>query len=62
MQNRTLESLAALGRRLWIATLLWVIGRTLCRAARVDEAVRRELAPCPTASPYGWRLQASPRR
>lgn len=55
MQNRTLESLAALGRRLWIATLLWVIGRTLCRAARVDEAVRRELAPCPTASPYGWR-------
>ncbi|EQB2596863.1 hypothetical protein ACYHQE_000428 [Aeromonas salmonicida] len=47
MQNRTLESLAALGRRLWIATLLWVIGRTLCRAARVDEAVRRELAPLP---------------
>ncbi|MCH7346478.1 SCP2 sterol-binding domain-containing protein [Aeromonas sp. MR7] len=47
MQNRTLESLAALGRRLWIATLLWVIGRTLCRAARVDEAVRQELAPLP---------------
>ena len=47
MQNRTLESLAALGRRLWIATLLWVIGRTLCRAAQVDEAVRRELAPLP---------------
>ncbi|ENI5909072.1 SCP2 sterol-binding domain-containing protein [Aeromonas salmonicida] len=47
MQNRTLESLAALGRRLWIATLLWVIGRTLCRAARVDEAVRHELAPLP---------------
>ena len=37
----------ATGRRLWIGSLLWVIGRTLCRAARVDEAVRRELAPLP---------------
>ena len=47
MQTRMFESAAALGRRLWIATLLWVIGRTLCRAARVDEAVRQELAPLP---------------
>lgn len=37
----------ATGRRLWIGSLLWIIGRTLCRAARVDEAVRRELAPLP---------------
>ena len=51
MQNRTLESLAALGRRLWIATLLWVIGRTLCRAAQVGEAVRRGLAPLPGGCP-----------
>ncbi|MFQ2903705.1 hypothetical protein ACK30V_09405 [Aeromonas caviae] len=41
------EPLLATGRRLWIGSLLWVIGRTLCRAARVDEAVRRELAPLP---------------
>lgn len=41
----TFESAAALGRRLWITTLLWVVGRTLCRAARTDEAVQRELAP-----------------
>lgn len=41
------ESLLATGRRLWIGSLLWIIGRTLCRAARVDEAVRRELAPLP---------------
>ncbi len=41
------DSLLATGRRLWIGSLLWVIGRTLCRAARVDEAVRRELAPLP---------------
>ena len=43
MTTPTVESLAALGRRLWITTLLWVVGRTLCRAARIDEAVRREL-------------------
>ena len=30
----TFEPAAALGRRLWITTLLWVVGRTLCRAAR----------------------------
>ncbi len=47
MTTPTVESLAALGRRLWITTLLWVVGRTLCRAARIDEAVRRELAPLP---------------
>ncbi|HED0377966.1 TPA: hypothetical protein R4H60_004512, partial [Aeromonas dhakensis] len=47
MHNRHLDTLAALGRRLWITSLLWIIGRTLCRAARVDEAVRRELAPLP---------------
>ena len=41
------EPLLATGRRLWIGSLLWIIGRTLCRAARVDEAVRRELAPLP---------------
>ena len=39
MTTPTVESLAALGRRLWITTLLWVVGRTLCRAARTDEAV-----------------------
>ncbi len=49
------DALLATGRRLWIGSLLWIIGRTLCRAARVDEAVRRELAPCRTASPSGWR-------
>lgn len=43
----TLDPWLATGRRLWIGGLLWVIGRTLCRAARVDEAVRRELAPLP---------------
>ncbi|MEZ6929091.1 hypothetical protein [Aeromonas sp. S16(2024)] len=42
-----LDPWLATGRRLWIGGLLWVIGRTLCRAARVDEAVRRELAPLP---------------
>ncbi|WAG12462.1 SCP2 sterol-binding domain-containing protein [Aeromonas dhakensis] len=47
MHNRHLDTLAALGRQLWITSLLWIIGRTLCRAARVDEAVRRELAPLP---------------
>nr|WP_045529679.1 hypothetical protein [Aeromonas hydrophila] len=47
MHNRHLDSLAALGRRLWISCLLWIIGRTLCRAARIDEAVRQELAPLP---------------
>ncbi|MFM4963115.1 hypothetical protein ACEUBT_05080 [Aeromonas bivalvium] len=41
------DPLLATGRRLWIGSLLWIIGRTLCRAARVDEAVRRELAPLP---------------
>ncbi len=41
------DALLATGRRLWIGSLLWSIGRTLCRAARVDEAVRRELAPLP---------------
>lgn len=41
------DALLATGRRLWIGSLLWIIGRTLCRAARVDEAVRRELAPLP---------------
>jgi hypothetical protein len=41
----TLDSLYALGHRLWNLSLLWVLGRTLCRAARVDEAVRRELSP-----------------
>ena len=45
MHNRHLDSLAALGRRLWISCLLWIIERTLCRAARIDEAVRQELAP-----------------
>lgn len=43
----TLDPWLATGRRLWIGGLLWVIGRTLCRAARIDEAVRRELAPLP---------------
>ena len=43
----TLDPLLAAGRRLWIGSLLWIIGRTLCRAARIDEAVRRELAPLP---------------
>lgn len=43
----TFDALLAAARRGWIITLLWVIGRTLCRAARVDEAVRRELAPLP---------------
>ncbi|MDX7757681.1 hypothetical protein [Aeromonas hydrophila] len=47
MHNRHLDSLVALGRRLWISCLLWIIGRTLCRAARIDEAVRQELAPLP---------------
>ncbi|MFQ1791053.1 hypothetical protein ACK348_09500 [Aeromonas veronii] len=47
MQTRMFEPAAALGRRLWITTLLWVVGRTLCRAARTDEAVRRELAQLP---------------
>ena len=42
------DALLATGRRLWIGSLLWIIGRTLRRAARVDEAVRRELAPA------GW--------
>ena len=37
----------ATGRRLWIGSLLWVIGRTLCRAARVHEGVRPGLAPLP---------------
>lgn len=55
MHNRHLDSLVALGRRLWISCLLWIIGRTLCRAARIDEAVRQELAPCRTGSPSGWR-------
>ena len=41
------EPLLVTGRRLWMGGLLWIIGRTLCRAARVDEAVRRELAPLP---------------
>ena len=45
MHNRHLDSLAALGRRLWISCLLWIIYRTLRRAARIDEAVRQELAP-----------------
>lgn len=49
------DALLATCRRLWIGSLLWIIGRTLCRAARVDEAVRRELAPCRMASPSGWR-------
>jgi hypothetical protein len=43
----TPDALLAAGRRGWIIALLWIIGRTLCRAARVDEAVRRELAPLP---------------
>ena len=43
----TPDTLLAAGRRGWIIALLWIIGRTLCRAARVDEAVRRELAPLP---------------
>lgn len=47
MTHPALESLANRGRHLWITLLLWVVGRTLCRAARVDEAVRRELAPLP---------------
>ncbi|MGY3884011.1 hypothetical protein [Aeromonas aquatica] len=42
-----LDTLLAAGRRGWIIALLWIIGRTLCRAARIDEAVRRELAPLP---------------
>lgn len=41
----TLDALLTTARRYWIIVLLWVIGRTLCRAARIDEAVRRELAP-----------------
>lgn len=45
------DALLATGRRLWIGSLLWIIGRTLCRAARVDEAVRRELAP-PAGRPH----------
>ena len=45
MTTPTVESLAALGRRLWITTLLWGVGRTLCRAARSPAPVRREQAP-----------------
>lgn len=40
-----LDTLRPSGHRLWNLSLLWVLGRTLCRAARIDEAVRRELAP-----------------
>ncbi|MEG0006578.1 MAG: SCP2 sterol-binding domain-containing protein [Aeromonas sp.] len=42
-----LDSLYSQGHRLWNLSLLWVLGRTLCRAARVDEAVCRELSPLP---------------
>lgn len=41
----TLERLRQTGHRLWNLSLLWVLGRTLCRAARIDESVRRELSP-----------------
>lgn len=47
MRRPVSASLAASGRRLWTLALLWVLGRVLCRAARVDEAVRRELGALP---------------
>lgn len=40
-------SLAWQARRLLIRLLLWGVGRTLIRAARVDPEVARELAPLP---------------
>ena len=40
-----LDKLRSTGHRLWSLSLLWVLGRTLCRAARIDESVRRELSP-----------------
>lgn len=47
MRRPVSASLAASGRRLWTLALLWVLGRVLCRAARVDETVRRELGALP---------------
>jgi len=55
MTTPTVESLAALGRRLWITTLLWVVGRTLCRAARIDDAVAVNWPPCRMAWPFALR-------
>ncbi|ENY73530.1 hypothetical protein G114_02164 [Aeromonas diversa CDC 2478-85] len=42
-----LSTLAWQGKRTLITLLMWGMGRTLSRAARVDPVVARELAPLP---------------
>ena len=46
-------------QRLYVALMLWVIGRALVATSRVDDTVRAELAPLPKG--YQIQMQVLPR-